>query len=224
MKTIFENIKFAFQLIWDAIKNKEILELWREQVFLDKVVIPVFVDLTALPEQKDPFQDTDYEFVELNPADLRSGKWTFLTPGRRYRALYRIKRGLRCFALLKDTTIVGDMCSFAPHNPKTYRGNREFEQLGIPFTGDDAIAADMHIDPAYRGKKLAIPMHLSLELILKRDGRHRLYSFYYEENLLAKPMHWILKVKELPKFHEARFFRFKKYRYTSTDPSGKKAC
>jgi hypothetical protein len=201
-----------------------LLNLWREQVFRDKVVIPVYVDLTTLADRKDPFQDTEYEFQELTLADLRSRKLTFLTTGRYFRALHRIKRGVRGFALTKGCEIVGDIWCSAPRDRNASNCNHDFERLGIPFTGDDAIAADMHIEPAYRGKKLAIPLHLALELILKREGRRRLYSFYYEDNRLAKPMHWILKVKELPKFHESRFFRIKTYRYDSNDPSGKGKC
>jgi GNAT superfamily N-acetyltransferase len=224
MRALYEKIVLAFHLIRDAIRNKELLELWREQVFLDKVVIPVYVDLTALPDQKPPFQNSDYELVELNLTDLQSRRLIFLTPSRYYRALNRIKRGLRGFALLRGDTVVGDIWCSVPQTPRATFRNREFERLGIPFNNDDAIAADMYIDPAYRGKKLAVPLHLSLELILKKEGWQRLFSFYFEDNLLAKPMHWILKVKELPRFQESRFFRIKTYKSIPTDPSTKSTC
>jgi len=224
MKHIYEYFELAFHLLRDAIRNREFLNLCREQVFLDKVVIPVYVDLTTLADQKDPFQGSEYEFRELTLADLRSRKLTFLTPSRYFRALHRIKRGVRGFALSKGTEIVGDIWCSASQNLNVPCWNQDFERLGIPFSAEDAIAADMHIEPAYRGKKLAIPLHLALELILKREGRHRLYSFYYEDNRLAKPMHWILKVKELPKFHESRFFRIKKYKYDPSDSCTQRAC
>lgn len=216
LRSKFEDILFAVRIFYDAASSKALLELLREQVFFLRVVIPGYVDLTTLNDQPDPFLNSDYQFVELNLEGLRAEDSTFSIRSRYFKALRKIKRGWRGFALVKDSTVIGDIWCDLPRDRKAPIRYHDLDILGIAFTDGDAYAADMFIDPAYRGKKLAAPTHLSLELILKKEGWRRLYACYYEDNLSAKWMHWMLKFKELPKFRESRFFVYTKtYKYIS---------
>jgi hypothetical protein len=210
LRSIYEYILFAFRLFRAAVHQKELLKHLREAVFFARVVIPGSIDLTTLKDQQDPFHNSDYQFIELTFEDLNAGKLTFSVPTRQIKAMRKINRGWRGFALIVNSTVVGDMWCITPQEKNTPIRFPDLDVLGITFTDGDAYAADMYIDPSYRGKKLALPFYLSTELKLKREGWRRVYACYYENNLSAKWLHWSLKFNELPKFRESRFFFFTK--------------
>lgn len=217
---MFENILLSVYLIRDAVNQKAILQLFRDQVFFARVLIPVTIDLTTLNDQQNPFQNSDYQFIELNYEDLRARNSTFSIRSRYFIALRNIKRGLRGFILLKDATVISDIWCVVTKNQHATISHPDLDMLGITCTDGDAYALDMFIDPAYRGKKLAVPIHQSLELILKREGWRRIYAYYYEDNISSKWMHLMLKCKELPKLRASRFFFIiKTYKYIPTNPS-----
>jgi hypothetical protein len=217
---MFENILLPVYLIRDAVNQKEILQLFHEQVFFARVVIPVTIDLTTLKDQQNPFQNSDYQFVELNIEDLRVRNSTFSTRSRYFKALRNIKRGLRGFVLLKDTIVISDIWCVVPQNRNAPIRHPELDMLGITCTDGDVYALDMFLDPACRGKKLAVPIYQSLEITLKREGWRRIYAYYYEDNISSKWMHFMLKFKELPKLRVSRFFFIiKTHKSITTNPS-----
>ena len=57
-----------------------------------------------------------------------------------------------------------------PQNRNTPISYADLENLGITCIDKDVFAADMFIDPAFKGKKLAVPMYLYLEIKLEKDG------------------------------------------------------
>jgi RimJ/RimL family protein N-acetyltransferase len=219
LRQIFEYILPLVQLLLDAISHKSLLQLFREYVFIARVVVPGFIDLTSLNCQQNPLQNSEYQFVELNLEDLRAGNPTFSIRNRYFKALYRSKSGLRGFGLVKDSKVIGDIWCVAPLNRKSPISCTDLDRLGIACTDGDAYAAGIFIDPAFRGKKLAVPIYLSLAFILKMEGWRRIYAYYYEDNISAKWMHLMIKFKELPKLRESRFFFIRKtYKYIQTTP------
>lgn len=214
-----ENIVLSAQLIRDAIYQGTIWEEFREQVHFGRVVIPLTLDLTTLADQKDPFQNSEYQFVELSVEDLEAEKFPFSIRNRYFKALHKIARGLRGFVLVKDGTIIGDIWCLAPYDQNITIRHLDFERMGITSAIGDVFGIDMFIDPAYRGKKLAVPILLSAILILKREGRRRFNACALEGNIPAKWMHYMLKFKELPKYHTSRFFTIKKIKPAPTHPT-----
>lgn len=205
---MFGNVSLAVQLIREAYLNGELQNLFHEQAFMQRIVVPVVKDLTTFTQQPDPLQNSGYRFVELKPDELRTGKWNFSVHSRYFKALRNIKKGMRGFALVKDTTVVGDLWCIAPSGQEIPIDHPDLRMLGITCKKGDAYAMDMLIDPAYRKYKLAAPTLLSLQLTLKQEGWHRLYAYYYEDNIPSKWMHWMLKFTELPKLRVSRFFFF----------------
>ena len=214
---MFGNVFLATQLIREAYLNRELRKLFHERAFIQRVVVPVVKDLTSLTQQPDPLQNSGYRFVELKPDDLQTGKWNFSVRSRYFKALRKIKKGMRGFALVKDTTVVGDIWCVAPSDQKNPIDHPDLRMLGIACKKGDAYAMDIFIDPAYREYKLGAPTLLSLQLMLKQEGWHRLYAYYYDDNIPSKWMHWMLKFTELPKLRVSRFFF-----YTKTHKNAKK--
>lgn len=207
---MFENLKFALKLVGDAIKKRGLSTLFHQQVFYKRVAIPGYFDLTQLAISKEPLSGLDYRFIELKWEDVEAGKWTFLAAHRRLAALRHFKQGLRGFALVnKDNVVIGDIWCLTPNNKETPIKHPDLDMLNIQCTRDDTYALDMFLSPSHRGKNLAVPIHRSLELALKREGWRRLYAYYWEDNIPSRWMHLMLKFSELPKMHISRFFFIK---------------
>jgi hypothetical protein len=217
---MFENVMLVFQLLREAISEGKLQQLFRQQIFRERVATPVVIELATLASQRDPLQGSGYHLVELNLKDLQAEKWAFSVRNRRFKALRNIKRGLRGFALARDLTVVGDIWCVAPSNRRIPVRHPDLDMLEVSCSEGDVYALDMFVDPAHRREKLAVPFHRSLELTLKRAGWKKIYSYYWDDNLPSKWMHWRLKVKELPKRRVSRFFFFirtREYAQTGSD-------
>lgn len=204
---MFENLKFALKLVADAMKNRELSTIFQQQVFYKRVAIPGYFDLTQLEISKDPLSGRGFRFIELKREDIEAGKWTFLAAQRRPAALRHLKQGLRGFALVDaDGVVIGDVWCLTPGKEKKPIEHPDLAMLNIECASEDAYALDIFLPPSQRGKNLAVPVHRSLELVLKREGWRRLYAYYWEDNIPSRWMHLMLKFSELPKLRISRFF------------------
>lgn len=204
---MLENWFYALSVLAESMHNGNLAENLRQQVFFNRILIPAFLDLTALHLPHDPLLALGYCLVELSPGDLRNGQWNFAIKTRRLRALRNLKRGMRGFGLLAGNTVIGDIWCVAPPNQQTPVRHPDLEMLGIKCAMQEMYSTDMFIAPAYRGKKLSVPFHRAFELRLKKEGWKRDYVGYYADNLPAVRMHRALGCIELPRRRVVRVFR-----------------
>ncbi len=207
---MFENIKLALKLIGDAVKKRELSKFFHQQVFYKRVAIPGYFDLMQLEISKDPLLGLNYQFIELHASEIEAQTHTFLAANRRLAALRHFKQGLRGFALVDNQNVViGDVWCITPGKAKKPIQHPDLTMLAIDCACDDAYALDIFLPPGLRGKNLAVALHRSLQLTLKREGWQRLYAYYWEDNIPSRWMHWMLKFNELPKIQISRFFLIK---------------
>jgi hypothetical protein len=202
---MFESSALTVQLLREAFLYGQFKDLLRTRVHRHRIATPVEMDLTTFVPPQD-IVPKNFQFVELLPDELRSGKWSFVVQSRYVRALRNIDRGLRVFALVKDSEVVGDMWAITPV-PATYP---DMDLLGIHCKEGEAYTFDMLIAQAYRGMNLAVPLQRSLHTQLKAEGYGKVYGYYWDDNLPARWMHRSLKFKELPKRDISRFFFYTK--------------
>ncbi|MBI5841422.1 MAG: hypothetical protein HZB19_15095 [Chloroflexi bacterium] len=207
---MLENIMVIYHQIREAWTGGSLRDIFRPRVFRQRVATPVEMDLSGtIPHPADFLQGSDYRFVELKMDELRAGKWSFAVSSRRFKVHRNLKKGLRNFALVKDSTVVGDVWCASPHkdgNPVTHP---DLKMLGISCGEKEVYAFDMLIDPIYRGKNFAVLLQRFLHFTLKMEGFRKVYGFYWDDNLPALWMHRMLKYKELPKRRVSRFFFLK---------------
>lgn len=196
----------TYYQIREAFTEGSFKNLVCKRIFLNRVAIPVEMHLDAQPGQEYKSTSPDYRFLELKTADIRGSKWAFTVPSRQFKACRNIKKGFRCFALVKDATVLGDLWCASPCSSENPVAHPDLKMLGISCRANEAYAFDMLIDPAYRGKNLAIPLQRSLHTALKSEGIRKVYGFYWQDNIPALWMHRMLKFKELPKRIVSRFF------------------
>lgn len=220
---MFEWILMTYYQIREALAEGSLRNLIRKRVFRQRTATPVEMDLSTLPAFGD-LEGSDYQFIELKLEGLRTGEWSFTVPSRRFKFPGNLKKGWRSFALVKGSTVVGDIWCITPREGGNSVTHPDLDMLGISGGEREAYAFDAFIDPAYRGKNLAVPLQCSLQSTLKMEGYEKVYGFYWDDNLPALWMHRMLKWKELPKRRVSRFFFLKSAGWISqTGPSVRSA-
>lgn len=203
---MLEMIMSYYHQIREILTRGSMKDIIRKRVFRQRIATPAEMDLSTLPPPGDSLKDFDYQFVELTMEKLRAGKLSFAVSSRRFKAFHNLKKGLRGFALVKDSSILGDLWCTAPTDVESCVTHPDLKMLGIQCKAGEAYAFDMLIDPTYRGKNLAVPLQRFLQSTLKKEGLQKVYGFYWDDNLPALWMHRMLKFKELPKRRVTRFF------------------
>jgi len=199
-------------MLWEALTTGKFMDILHDQLWNKRIAVPVGMDLTKLNSQTDLFKGLeDSYFIELNLENLQLNNWSFSSPSRRYKAIRNLKRGLRGFALITGSKVVGDMWCIVPTQDNNPIRHPDLDMLGIQPKEKEVYAFDMLIDPNFRGKNLAVPIQRSLQLALKAEGYTRFYGFYWQDNIPAMWMHRSLKFKELPKRWVSRFFAIKRF-------------
>lgn len=204
---MFEYFVLGCHMAREAIATGELEALAKRQISWNRLITPVEMDLCASLQDGPVTTYEELHFIELHPDDVRSEKWSFSVRSRGVKALYKIKRGCRGFALVRDNIVVGDIWCVFPKDGKP-ASHPDLKMLGLTCKDGEAYAFDMLIDPAYRGKNLAVPLQRALQRTLKNEGFVKIYGFFYDDNLPALWMHRMLKYKELPKRQVSRFFIF----------------
>jgi hypothetical protein len=204
---MLELLKLTYHQVTEALAEGGLKSIFSPRVFRNRLATPVAMELSTsnLPQVGNQ-QSTEFQFTEIKMADLQSGKWSFAVPSRGLKALRNLKKGFRCFAVIKDATVVGDVWCLTPRKDGKSIYHLDLKMLGITCGENDAYAFDMYIAIAYRGKNLAVPLQKSLQAILKSEECARVYGYYWNDNLPALWMHRMLKFKELPKRRVSRFF------------------
>jgi GNAT superfamily N-acetyltransferase len=197
----------AYYMASEAMASGELLALFKRQISWNRLLTPVEMDLSVSLSDEKGLGNSELRFVELYIDDIRTEKWIFSVRSRGVKAVYKLKRGMRGFALVRDAVVIGDVwCVFARDGKPA--SHPDLKTLGLTCGDREVYAFDMLIDQSYRGKNLAVPLQRALQRALKEEGYLKVYGAFYDDNLPALWMHRMLKYKELPKRQVSRFFSF----------------
>jgi GNAT superfamily N-acetyltransferase len=206
VSAMLDNIMLIYHQVWEALAAGGLKDLIRKRAHWKRAATPVEMDLTTLPSTGDLLQGSGYRFVELKTAEIRAGEWSFALPSRRFKAFRYLRKGFRGFGVVEGRVVVGDIWCILPSEDGPTITHTDLDMLSISCSEGEAYAFDMLIDPAHRGKNLAVPLQRGLQSTLKVEGLKKVYGFYWDDNIPALWMHRMLKFKELPKRQVSRFF------------------
>jgi hypothetical protein len=122
-------LKTCYQ-IHESLSKDGLRHLIRKRVFWQRTATPVEMDLSTLPASGG-LKDSDYQFIELTQEDLRTGKWSFAVPSRRFKAPGNLRKGWRGFALARDSIVVGDVWCITPREGGKSITHPDLDMLGI---------------------------------------------------------------------------------------------
>ena len=204
---MLESIKLVYHQVIEAYTEGGMKAIFRSRVFWNRLATPVVMELsTSDIPPAGHLQSNAIQFVEIKIEDLQTGRWSFAILSRGLKAWRNLKRGFRCFAIMEDSTVVGDVWCLMPHKDGKPISHPDLKMLGIKCEKGEAYAFDAFIDPVYRGKALAVPLQKFLHASIKKDGCQKVYGFYWNDNLPALWMHRMVRYKELPKRCISKFF------------------
>jgi GNAT superfamily N-acetyltransferase len=203
---MFQAIRIALLQATETFVEDGLKHVFDPRVFLNREITPAVMDLSTVPTSSALLRDIGYQFVELKLEDLQAGKWRFMVPSRRFKALRNTKRGWRGFAIVEGDLVIGDVWCVTPSGDGVSIIHSDLAMLGITCEEKDVYAFDMQIATAFRGKNLAVPLQRFLHTVLKAEGFRKVYGAYWNDNRPALWMHRMLKYKELPKRSVSRFF------------------
>jgi GNAT superfamily N-acetyltransferase len=204
---MYELLMMMFHQVRECLMWESFSDLVRRRIFWKRIQVPVEMDLTQEISFLGHINPT-FVFKELTLSDIEENKWSFAVPSRQYKASRNLKKGFRGFAILEDNTIVGDVWCTASDESGNPIHDTDSEMHGIHYGVWEAYAFDMLIDPGYRGKNLAVPLHRFLHSTLKKEGYTKVFGGYWQDNIQALWMHRMLKFKEHPRREVTRFLMF----------------
>lgn len=208
LPAFLESIMVAYYQMLEAFQEGGLKGMLHPRFFGKRKATPVVMELSAVTWPADTFQNSRYQFVELKIEELR--QLTFSVPSRGLKASRNLKRGWRGFALIQGNQVIGDIWCVTPSQKGHPVIHSDIAMLGITCGDKDAYAFDMQISTAHRGQNLAAPFQRALQATLKTEGWHKVYGYYWDDNLPALWVHRMLKFKELPKREVSRFLFYQK--------------
>ena len=103
---MLEYLKFAFQFISNAARERNLAQLFRQQVFFRRTAVPFTINLQTLNIKNNPLSEMGYRLITLRRDEIEAQRWAFLVETRRFNALRHFKRGLSGFALVNAENVV----------------------------------------------------------------------------------------------------------------------
>lgn len=200
--------RLAYQLVREATRDGKLVDLFHQEMFRQRVATPAELDLSILtpPENIIPL---GFAFFELMPDEILGGKWSFAVSSRGIKARHYIKKGPRLFAIVEGDVVAGDLWCMTQCEAGVPVSHPDLDMLGIHCKEREAYLFDVFIAPSYRGRNLSRALLGSLHAKLKSEGYRKLYSYYYDDNVLSRRMHHLLKFDEMVKLRISRFFFYK---------------
>lgn len=200
---MFQWLLWIFSQIREAHTEGGIRNLLHKRIYWQRIAIPVEMNLSEVPSISSPLYSA-YTFIEINSENLQ--KLVFTQASRHFKARISLKKGWRGFCIIKDYEVIGEIWCITPDEVGHYVVHPDLKLLDIQINEKDAYAFDMYMNPAYRGKNLAVPFMRSLHSTLRNEGFQKVYGFYWDDNLPALWMHRMLMFKELAKRRISRLF------------------
>jgi hypothetical protein len=202
---MIDRISLRIQEVMEAFKDGGLRNLLEKRFYFNRVLTPCEMDLESLPELEKPVLDQPYQIIQLTEELVESGNLIFPVKSRYMKAKVKMRKGLSCYALLKDRLVVGDIWCDCPEGPDERASHDDLKWLGIENRPGDVYSFDMFIEAGERGNNLAAPFMKGFLYALKDKRFRRSFGYYWSDYLPALWMHRILKFKEREQMKVWRF-------------------
>ena len=175
---------------------------------LNRVVVPVYNDLTAL--KQDVPEEGSLEFVIVDRENADSVTSMNRIVSRRLKQTYNTQSGYYAYAVVANGEIIGDIWCASPEKVKRTPIHHDLSWLGIECGEREAYMFDMYVAPKFRGKVVTGFLLGNALGHLKKSGFHRVYGFYEKSNLPALWVHRLFGYTELQKRKVCRVLLYQK--------------
>ena len=168
-------------------------------VNLNRVVVPVYNDLTAIKKTAKSDDTTGLEFLVVDRNNADSVACMNKVTSRRLKETYNTRSGYYAYAVVSNGEIIGDIWCATRNNVKSDPIHPDLTWLGIECGENEAYMFDMYVTPDSRGKVITTFLLGNALNHLKQSGYKRVYGFYDKTNLPALWTHRLFGYTELQK-------------------------
>jgi GNAT superfamily N-acetyltransferase len=202
---VIDRISLGIQEVVEAFKEGGWRNLLGKRFYFNRALTPCEMDLGSLPELEKPVLEKPYQIIQFTEKLAENDSLIFPDKRRYLKTRVRMRKGLTCYVLLKDRTVVGDIWCDCPEGPDERASHDDLGWLRIENRPGEVYSFDMFIDAEERGNNLAGPFMKGFLYVLKDRGFKKSYGYYWSDYMPALWMHRILKFQEREQMKMWRF-------------------
>lgn len=185
--------------------------LLKEIFYLDRVAVPVEIELASLRPEEDFPRPPGEQVLEVTRELLEKRRASFPVRSRYLKALEYLAGGYRGYALLQGNAVAGDIwCADAPGKYGAKHPDETW--LGLKCGDREVYTFDMFMDPHRRGGNAAAALQNGALHALRKEGYTKAYGFFWSDNVPALWVHRTLRWRELARVKASRFLLSRKLR------------
>jgi GNAT superfamily N-acetyltransferase len=200
---MIDKLRIRYNQFMEEAKEKSPRDALRKAlstcVQLNRIVVPVYKDLSKLKQPGKTEETTGLEFVVVNSANAATMAPMNKAQSRKLKGPYNTRAGYYAYAVVCNGEIIGDIWCATPQNIPAEPIHPDLDFLGISCGKDEAYMFDMYVAPDSRGKVITAFLLSNALKHLKESGFQRAYGFYEKENLPALWTHRLFGYTELGK-------------------------
>ena len=193
---------------WEAIKRT--LTFCKNFVRMDRIMVPVYHDLSSLKLAVRNDETSSLEFLIVDSRNVHSVASMNQTMSRKWSGIDNVRSGYYSYAVVSNGEIIGDIWCATHRNVKFDPIHHDLSWLNIKCGDKDAYMFDMHVTPGSRGKIVTSYLLGNALNHLKESGFERVYGFYDKTNLPALWTHRLFRYTELGNRKVSRFLLYEK--------------
>jgi GNAT superfamily N-acetyltransferase len=211
---MLNTFRIRFNQFLEEAKEKSTREAVRKAissyVHLNRIVVPVYNDLSALKPSVKTDDASSLEFLVVDRGNVDSVAPMNKTMSRRLKGAHNTRSGYYAYAVVLHGEIIGDIWCATPRNVKRDPIHPDLAWLGIKCSENEAYMFDMYVAPNSRGKVVTSYLLGNALSHLKESGFHRVYGFYEKTNLPALWTHRLFGYTELGKRKISQILLYRK--------------
>lgn len=203
---MLETISIAGFQFFEETKQSGFKNAFRKTFFINSEIVPVTKDLGNVKPANEFLEKCDLRMISVTLDDILHFNYYYRFKSRLLKAKRNLISGLKAFALVSNTIIVGEIWYVtwgSTHHPHLHD---DVDLLFLEPGKKDVYMFDMFIDPLFRGKNIASGLMGSALYNLRQDGYQNAFGFFELKNIPALWTHRMLKFKELDHVYFSRFF------------------
>jgi GNAT superfamily N-acetyltransferase len=209
---MIDKLRIRFSQFREEAKEKSPRDAFKKAlstcVQINRIVVPVYKDLSTLKQPVKTEESSGLEFVVVNSENAEAMAPMNKTESRKLKGPYNTRAGYYAYAVVSNGEIIGDIWCATPKNITSEPIHPDLDFLGIECGKNEAYMFDMYVAPDSRGKVITAFLLSNALKHLKESGFQRAYGFYEKENLPALWTHRLFGYTELAKRKVTRLLLF----------------
>ena len=174
----------------EELRNDGVIRYCRERIYFNRIVVVAEKKISETVLREPPLKNGGLRIIELKNSIVNSDEYVFSDAFRYERARYYLDKMIGGYALVKDSTIVGDYWYYHADNinEEITKPARHLEWLDIKKLGDTSVYTfDIYVTPQERKNGISAAFQNNVVYMLGKKGFTNALGYCWLDN---KPAIW----------------------------------